>query len=141
MRPLAVLMPYRLNLSYRNFDCCRSVELCAFATSALLLLPNLTLRSKLPNFYLPSTFTPRTVVVTSRSISDRPRRGLTHDDYYTVACICPVGVFLAPVKAMLDEMHQSLPTKSGQEQTAFKDHPTNQVISWNLYLFAVNTTV
>src|SRR5580700_5853317 len=32
---------------------------------------------------------------------------LTHDDY-TVACICPIGVELAPVEAMLDEMHQSL---------------------------------
>ena len=38
---------------------------------------------------------------------DPPRR-LTHDDY-TVACICPMGVELAPVEAMLDEMHQSLP--------------------------------
>jgi nucleoside phosphorylase len=40
---------------------------------------------------------------------DRPLRRLTHDDY-TVACICPMGVELAPVEAMLDEMHQSLPT-------------------------------
>ncbi|KAI9860497.1 MAG: hypothetical protein M1813_006156 [Trichoglossum hirsutum] len=31
---------------------------------------------------------------------------LNHD--YTVACICPTGVELAPVEAMLDEMHQSL---------------------------------
>jgi ankyrin repeat protein/nucleoside phosphorylase len=36
-------------------------------------------------------------------------RRLTHDDY-TVACICPMGVELAPVEAMLDETHQSLPT-------------------------------
>jgi nucleoside phosphorylase len=34
---------------------------------------------------------------------------LTHDNY-TVACICLIGVELAPVKAMLDEMHPSLPT-------------------------------
>jgi nucleoside phosphorylase len=34
---------------------------------------------------------------------------LTHDDY-SVACICPMGVELAPVEAMLDEIHQSLPT-------------------------------
>jgi nucleoside phosphorylase len=40
---------------------------------------------------------------------DRPLRRLTHDDY-TVACICPMGVELAPVEAMLDEMHQILPT-------------------------------
>jgi nucleoside phosphorylase len=37
------------------------------------------------------------------------RRPLTHDDY-TVAFICPMGVELAPVEAMLDEMHPSLPT-------------------------------
>jgi nucleoside phosphorylase len=29
---------------------------------------------------------------------------------YTVACICPMGVELAPVQAMLDETHRSLPT-------------------------------
>jgi nucleoside phosphorylase len=38
---------------------------------------------------------------------------LTHDDY-TVACICPMGVELAPVVAMLDERHQSLPTSRDQ---------------------------
>ncbi|KAH0558822.1 hypothetical protein GP486_004538 [Trichoglossum hirsutum] len=37
------------------------------------------------------------------------RRRLTRDDY-TVACICPMGVELLPVEAILDEMHQSLPT-------------------------------
>ncbi|PGH34629.1 hypothetical protein GX50_02519 [[Emmonsia] crescens] len=36
-------------------------------------------------------------------------RRLTHDDY-TVACICPMGVELAPVEAMLDDTHQSLPS-------------------------------
>src|ERR1700722_6021244 len=35
---------------------------------------------------------------------------LTHDDY-TVALICPMGVELAPVRAMLDEEHQALPLK------------------------------
>jgi nucleoside phosphorylase len=40
---------------------------------------------------------------------DNSLRRLTYDDY-TVACICPMGVELAPVEAMLDEMHQSLPT-------------------------------
>jgi hypothetical protein len=35
---------------------------------------------------------------------------LSHSDY-TVACICPMGVELAPVKAMLDETHPSLPTQ------------------------------
>jgi nucleoside phosphorylase len=38
---------------------------------------------------------------------DRPLC-LTYDDY-TVAYICPMGVELAPVKAMLDERHPSLP--------------------------------
>jgi nucleoside phosphorylase len=40
---------------------------------------------------------------------DHPLRRLTHNDY-TVACICPTGIELAPVEAMLDEMHQTLPT-------------------------------
>ena len=40
---------------------------------------------------------------------DHPLRRLTHDDY-TVAYIRPMGVELAPVKAMLDERHLSLPT-------------------------------
>ncbi|KAK6527688.1 hypothetical protein TWF694_004669 [Orbilia ellipsospora] len=35
---------------------------------------------------------------------------LTHDDY-TVACICPMGIELAPVRAMLDIVHPALPTK------------------------------
>jgi len=29
---------------------------------------------------------------------------------YTVACICPMGVELAPVLAMLDDTHEPLPT-------------------------------
>jgi len=33
---------------------------------------------------------------------------------YTVACICPMGVELAPVKAMLDQPHPSLPTQRDQ---------------------------
>jgi nucleoside phosphorylase len=38
---------------------------------------------------------------------------LSHRDY-TVACICPMGVELAPVKAMLDQPHPSLPTERGE---------------------------
>jgi len=38
---------------------------------------------------------------------------LSHRDY-TVACICPMGVELAPVKAMLDQSHPSLPTQRDQ---------------------------
>lgn len=33
------------------------------------------------------------------------------DDDYTVACICPMGVELAAVEAMLDEEHPSLPSR------------------------------
>lgn len=35
--------------------------------------------------------------------------GLTHESY-TIACICPMGVELAAVSAMLDERHQDLPS-------------------------------
>jgi len=38
---------------------------------------------------------------------------LSHDDY-SVACICPMGVELAPIQAMLDRMHPSLPTRRDQ---------------------------
>lgn len=34
---------------------------------------------------------------------------LSHDDY-TVACICPMGVELAAVEGMLDDIHESLPS-------------------------------
>jgi len=37
----------------------------------------------------------------------------SHADY-TVACICPMGVELAPVEAMLDEIHKPLPTSRDQ---------------------------
>jgi len=43
-------------------------------------------------------------------------RPLSHKDY-TVACICPMGVELAPVEAMLDEIHDSLPT--GRDYNAY----------------------
>ena len=36
-----------------------------------------------------------------------------HADY-TVACLCPMGVELAPVEAMLDEIHDPLPTSRDQ---------------------------
>jgi nucleoside phosphorylase len=35
---------------------------------------------------------------------------LSHRDY-TVACICPTGVELASVEAMLDQTHPRLPTQ------------------------------
>ncbi len=38
---------------------------------------------------------------------------LSHRDY-TVACVCPMGVELAPIKAMLDQPYPSLPTERGQ---------------------------
>jgi nucleoside phosphorylase len=43
--------------------------------------------------------------------STAPR--LSHNDY-TVACICPMGVELAAMEAMLDEIHQSLPSRRDQ---------------------------
>jgi hypothetical protein len=43
---------------------------------------------------------------------------LTYDDY-TVACICPMGVELAPVEAMLDEEHPSLPTSRDKNSYTF----------------------
>ena len=36
---------------------------------------------------------------------------------YTVACICPMGVELAAVEALLDEIHESLP--SGRDQNSY----------------------
>jgi nucleoside phosphorylase len=42
---------------------------------------------------------------------------LTHADY-TVACICPRGMELAPVEGMLDEIHESFPTS--RDQNAYK---------------------
>jgi nucleoside phosphorylase len=42
---------------------------------------------------------------------------LSHRDY-TVACICPMGVELAPVKALLDQTHPSLPTQRDQNSYA-----------------------
>lgn len=36
-----------------------------------------------------------------------------HDDY-TIACICPMGIELAPVLAMLDETHPTLRTRRDQ---------------------------
>lgn len=37
----------------------------------------------------------------------------THGDY-TVACICPMGVELTPVLAILDEKHDRLPMRRNQ---------------------------
>jgi nucleoside phosphorylase len=49
-------------------------------------------------------------------MASTPQQPLTHADY-TVACICPMGVELAPVEGMLDEIHQPLPT--GRDQNAY----------------------
>jgi nucleoside phosphorylase len=46
----------------------------------------------------------------------RPRRPLTHAGY-TVACICAMGVELAPVHGMLDEIHQ--PISVSRDQNAY----------------------
>jgi nucleoside phosphorylase len=44
---------------------------------------------------------------------DSQARRLSHNDY-TVACICPMGVELAAVEGMLDEIHESLPSSRDQ---------------------------
>jgi nucleoside phosphorylase len=40
---------------------------------------------------------------------DQPGHGLTNESY-TVACICPMGIEMAAVAAMLDETHPDLPS-------------------------------
>lgn len=52
-------------------------------------------------------FVPCVFIVAGCGIMDHPL--LTHDDY-TVACICPMGVELAAIEAMLDKIHPSLPS-------------------------------
>jgi hypothetical protein len=44
---------------------------------------------------------------------DSRSRRLSYNDY-TVACICPMGVELAAVEGMLDEIHESLPSSRDQ---------------------------
>jgi nucleoside phosphorylase len=46
------------------------------------------------------------------TMGSRGRR-LSHNDY-TVACICPMGVELAAVEGMLDEIHENLPSSRDQ---------------------------
>ena len=88
----------------------------------------LTLKSKLLDLFLAATFTPRIVVAAGCGTMDRVCR-LTHDDY-TVAYICPMGVELAPVEAMLDEIHQSLPTsRDGNSYTLGRMGEHNVVIA------------
>ncbi|GCB27381.1 hypothetical protein AAWM_10266 [Aspergillus awamori] len=43
---------------------------------------------------------------------------LTHDDY-TIACICPMGVELAAVEGMMDEMHPNLPSSIDKNTYTF----------------------
>jgi nucleoside phosphorylase len=49
-------------------------------------------------------------------MASTPQQPLTHSNY-TVACICPMGVELAPVEGMLDEIHEPLLT--GRDQNAY----------------------
>ncbi|GLB10727.1 hypothetical protein AtubIFM57258_007136 [Aspergillus tubingensis] len=46
------------------------------------------------------------------------RPDLTHDDY-TIACICPMGVELAAVEGMMDELHPNLPSSIDKNTYAF----------------------
>ena len=52
---------------------------------------------------------------------------LSHRDY-TVACICPMGVELAPVKAMLDHIHPHLPTQRDQNSYILGDMCGHNVV-------------
>jgi nucleoside phosphorylase len=47
---------------------------------------------------------------------------------YTVGCICPMGVELAPVKAMLDHIHPSLLTQRGQNSYTLGDMCGHNVV-------------
>lgn len=52
---------------------------------------------------------PQTEEMETSAEVDSPLDRLRHDEY-TIAIICPMGVKLAPVIAMLDQKHQDLPT-------------------------------
>ena len=52
---------------------------------------------------------------------------LSHRDY-TVACICPMGVELAPVKAMLDQLHPSLLTQRDQNSYTLGEMEGHNVV-------------
>ncbi|KAL9621311.1 MAG: hypothetical protein Q9160_004202 [Pyrenula sp. 1 TL-2023] len=47
---------------------------------------------------------------TSNPTHTRKRKRLSPNDY-TIACICPMGVELAPLQALLDTIHDDLPTQ------------------------------
>lgn len=47
---------------------------------------------------------------------------------YTVACICPKGVELAPVKAMMDHVHSGLPVQRDQNSYVLGDMAGHNVV-------------
>jgi hypothetical protein len=49
---------------------------------------------------------------------DPPSYPFVHDTY-TIACICPMGVGLAAVKAMLDDVHPNLPSARKRNSYSF----------------------
>ncbi|KAJ9656807.1 hypothetical protein H2198_004695 [Neophaeococcomyces mojaviensis] len=51
----------------------------------------------------------------------------SHADY-TVGCICPMGVELAPVEAMLDKIHEPLPTSRDQNAYTLGDIGGHNVV-------------
>jgi nucleoside phosphorylase len=57
----------------------------------------------------------------------RTTGALSHKDY-TVACICPMGVELAPVEAMLNEEHPPLPTSRDQNAYTLGRLGTHNVV-------------
>ena len=58
---------------------------------------------------------------------DTPLQRLTHDDY-TVASICPMGVELAAMEGMLDEIHESLPSSRDQNSYTLGRIGTHNVV-------------
>ena len=63
---------------------------------------------------------------------------LSHRDF-TVGCICPMGVELAPVKAMLDHIHPSLPTQRDQNSYVLGDMCGHNVVIAVLPEIGTNT--
>jgi hypothetical protein len=58
---------------------------------------------------------------------DSRGHSLSHNDY-TVACICPMGVELAAVEGMLDEIHESLPSSRDQNGYTLSRDGTHNIV-------------
>jgi nucleoside phosphorylase len=58
---------------------------------------------------------------------------------YTVACICPMGVELAPVQAMLDNMHPNLPTQRDRNSYTLGEIEGHKIVVAALPEIGTNT--